>query len=56
MGRSYSYGSITGGYTFTLPNAKGDSTSEYTYKTATIHVNTGFGQSGVSEYSGNITQ
>jgi RHS repeat-associated protein len=49
------YSGGTNSMTYTLSNAKGDSTSAYTVKTATISVNTNFGQSGLTEYSGNMT-
>jgi len=41
--------------TYTVSNAQGNSTSVYTVHTGTINVNTNFGQSGVTEYSGTIT-
>ena len=41
-------------YCYDLPNSQGG-TSRYTITTQTINVNTSFGQSGITEYSGTIT-
>jgi RHS repeat-associated protein len=44
-------GTVTGGTSYTLPNANGDNTSVYTVHTGTISVNTNFAQTGVTECS-----